>query len=89
MNSLIIFARHPELGRVKTRLAAGIGNEAALAAYRALLGHTRAVVAPLPVLKTAWLVGGDDNAPAAAADWAGFEQRPQPPGDLGQKMGRC
>ncbi|SDY88323.1 TIGR04282 family arsenosugar biosynthesis glycosyltransferase [Hymenobacter psychrophilus] len=84
MNSLIIFARHPELGRVKTRLAAGIGNEAALEAYRALLAHTRAVVAPLAVHKTAWLVG--DNAPAAAADWAGFEQRPQPAGDLGQKM---
>ena len=84
LNSLIIFARHPELGRVKTRLAAGIGDEAALAAYRALLAHTRAVVAPLPVHKTAWLVG--DNNSASVADWTGFEQRPQPAGDLGQKM---
>ncbi|NVO32833.1 TIGR04282 family arsenosugar biosynthesis glycosyltransferase [Hymenobacter sp. P5342] len=84
LHSLIIFARHPELGRVKTRLAAGIGNEAALAAYRALLAHTRAVVAPLAVHKTAWLAG--DNALATATEWAGFEQRPQPAGDLGQKM---
>ena len=84
MDSLIIFARHPELGRVKTRLAAGIGNEAALAVYRTLLDHTRAVLAPLPVQKTVWLVG--DNGPAAAADWAGFEQQPQPAGDLGEKM---
>ncbi|WP_019947342.1 TIGR04282 family arsenosugar biosynthesis glycosyltransferase [Hymenobacter aerophilus] len=84
MNSLIIFARHPELGRVKTRLAAGIGSEAALAAYRTLLTHTRAVVAPLPVHKTAWLVG--ENSATAAANWTGFEQLPQPAGDLGQKM---
>ena len=85
MNSLIIFARHPELGRVKTRLAAGIGNEAALEAYRALLAHTRAVVAPLAVHKTVWLTG--EVAPVAGAtEWSGFEQRPQPAGDLGEKM---
>ncbi len=85
LDSLIIFARHPELGRVKTRLAAGIGPEDALAVYRALLAHTRAVVAPLPVQKTAWLVG-ENSGPDAAHDWAGFEQQPQPEGDLGEKM---
>lgn len=84
MHSLIIFARHPELGRVKTRLAAGIGNEAALVAYRALLAHTRAIIAPLAVHKTAWMTG--TNVPVDTVEWAGFEQRPQPDGDLGQKM---
>ena len=34
---LLVFARVPELGRVKTRLAAAIGDEAALAVYRAML----------------------------------------------------
>ncbi len=43
-NALIIFARKPELGKVKTRLAATIGNNKALDIYTKLLMHTRAVV---------------------------------------------
>ncbi|AHJ98165.1 TIGR04282 family arsenosugar biosynthesis glycosyltransferase [Hymenobacter swuensis] len=85
MQHLIIFARHPELGRVKTRLAADIGAEAALAVYRQLLAHTRAVVAPLDVHKTVWLAE-TPHIPEQADDWTGYEQLPQPPGDLGQKM---
>lgn len=38
--AIIIFVRHPEWGKVKTRLAKDIGNDAALALYQALLGHT-------------------------------------------------
>jgi rSAM/selenodomain-associated transferase 1 len=34
---LLVFARLPELGRVKTRLAESIGDEAALAAYKSML----------------------------------------------------
>src|SRR5260370_1306996 len=34
---LLLFARVPELGRVKTRLAASIGDERALAVYEAML----------------------------------------------------
>ena len=37
---LIIFVRHPELGKVKTRLAASIGDEATLIIYQKLLQHT-------------------------------------------------
>ena len=40
MITLCIFARAPELGRVKTRLAQRIGDDAALAVYHALLAHT-------------------------------------------------
>jgi rSAM/selenodomain-associated transferase 1 len=36
-NRLLVFARLPERGRVKTRLAAEIGEEGALAAYREML----------------------------------------------------
>jgi rSAM/selenodomain-associated transferase 1 len=36
-NRLLVFARLPELGRVKTRLAAAIGDERALAVYEAML----------------------------------------------------
>ena len=34
---LLVFARLPELGRVKTRIAAALGHEKALEAYRAML----------------------------------------------------
>ncbi len=42
-NALIIFARKPELGKVKTRLAATLGNEKALDIYKMLLHHTKKV----------------------------------------------
>ena len=42
--AIIIFVRHPELGKVKTRLAATIGNEKALAVYQFLLAHTHGLV---------------------------------------------
>lgn len=38
---LIIFIRNPELGKVKTRLAKRIGDDAALDVYRRLLCRTR------------------------------------------------
>lgn len=38
---LIIFVKNPVLGQVKTRLAAGIGNEKALEVYLQLLNITR------------------------------------------------
>ncbi len=38
---LIIFVKNPELGKVKTRLAATVGNEVALAIYYQLLQKTR------------------------------------------------
>ncbi|CAL2092610.1 conserved protein of unknown function [Tenacibaculum sp. 190524A02b] len=42
-NLLLIFTRNPELGKVKTRLAKTIGDEAALAIYKFLLNHTKTV----------------------------------------------
>jgi hypothetical protein len=43
MNSIVIFARAPERGKVKTRLAAQIGDEAAAKLYAAMLQDTLAV----------------------------------------------
>ena len=40
---LIIFYRNPELGKVKSRLAATVGEERALAIYLKLVSFTRAV----------------------------------------------
>lgn len=42
-NALIIFTRNPELGKCKTRLAASIGDEAALQVYSYLLQHTATI----------------------------------------------
>lgn len=82
---LLIFARYPELGKVKTRLAADLGPDAALAAYRQLLFHTQAVVQPLPAARTLWLAA--EPPPAAPPLWAGTPQRVQPAAaDLGQRM---
>lgn len=39
-NRLLVFARLPELGRVKTRLAAQLGDERTLAIYEAMLRDT-------------------------------------------------
>lgn len=49
--ALIIFTKNPEAGKVKTRLAATIGNEAALSAYVQLLSHTVSITNYLPVDK--------------------------------------
>lgn len=40
---LMIFAKNPEIGKVKTRLAKSIGEEKALMIYLKLLEHTHAV----------------------------------------------
>jgi rSAM/selenodomain-associated transferase 1 len=42
-NALIILLRNPQLGCVKTRLAAKIGDEGALRVYNALLDYTRSL----------------------------------------------
>jgi glycosyltransferase A (GT-A) superfamily protein (DUF2064 family) len=33
-NAIVVFARHPTPGRVKTRLAAGVGNDGAARMYK-------------------------------------------------------
>ena len=86
---LLIFAREPVLGRAKTRLAAGIGPEAALAVYRELLALTAAAVAQAQVPATVWLA----EAPAPPAsptlarpEWPGLPWRVQSAGSLGARM---
>jgi glycosyltransferase A (GT-A) superfamily protein (DUF2064 family) len=37
---LILFYRNPELGKVKSRLAAAVGEERALAIYLLMAAHT-------------------------------------------------
>lgn len=50
-SALIIFVRNPVLGKVKTRLAATLGNERALEIYKLLLAHTNEISKNLSAAK--------------------------------------
>ena len=85
---LLVFARVPALGRVKSRLAAGVGPPAALAVYRELLAITNAAIVAAGTPATVWLAdtAGPDPTPAEAHEWAAHAACCQPEGDLGQRM---
>ena len=85
---LLVFARVPALGRVKSRLAAGVGPPAALAVYRELLAITNAAVVAAGVPATVWLADTATAAPTAAEarEWAAHATCSQPAGDLGARM---
>jgi glycosyltransferase A (GT-A) superfamily protein (DUF2064 family) len=84
MIPVLLFARAPRLGTVKSRLAAAVGEEAALAVYRALGTRVVAQIAPVASL-TIWYDPPD--ALAEMRDWLGAHAfRPQPGGDLGARI---
>lgn len=80
-NALIIFARNPELGKVKTRLAAQIGAAPALAIYLKLLQHTRLIALQAACEKYVFT-----TEPLQDDFWQGFNLKNQGSGDLGEKM---
>lgn len=79
--ALIIFVRKPELGKVKTRLAAQIGNEKALQIYHQLLDHTRTVVTETSCDPFVFVTETQEGE-----YWKGFSMEIQSMGDLGVKM---
>lgn len=87
--AVLVFVRAPEPGRVKTRLAAAIGDGAALRIYRRLAEHTLAEAAVLAVDGVQVRV---HHTPADAGDvvraWLGdgLVYLPQAEGDLGRRM---
>ena len=84
---LAIFVRAPNFGKVKTRLAAAVGDRVALRAYEELLALTLLRLAPgrgrfAPEI---WV---DGDATAALPRWRdAFPVVAQPCGDLGERMG--
>lgn len=83
-NLLIIFYRNPELGKVKTRLAATVGDAKALAIYLALTTHTRMISESLSMDKIVFYshhVDTEDN-------WsnAHYLKQVQHGNDLGERM---
>ncbi|MDQ7916287.1 TIGR04282 family arsenosugar biosynthesis glycosyltransferase [Mesonia sp. MT50] len=53
-NLLLLFTRHPELGKCKTRLAQKIGDQKALEVYSYLLQHTANVTKNINAEKQVW-----------------------------------
>jgi hypothetical protein len=85
MDSLIIFIKNPVLGKVKTRLAATVGDEAALEVYEKLLKHTRSTTQPLPIDKHLFYSDSIDTEDKWAEDV--YEKHVQTQeADLGKKM---
>lgn len=82
--AVIIFVRHPELGRVKTRLAKTIGDEKALRVYEQLLQHTLDITLPLAAAK--FVFYADEIQKHDIWKTFGFWKCKQKGGDLGERM---
>ena len=81
VGALIVFLRLPERGKVKTRLAEGLGPDEALRIYTLLTNHTLATAARLARPVYLFYDGGLPEDKTAS-----FSYQIQGQGDLGQKM---
>lgn len=80
--ALIIFVRNPVVGKVKTRLAATMGNEKALAVYKFLLAHTKSIIEntnPIKFVFYADFINENDL-------WNDYTKKMQQGNDLGERM---
>lgn len=84
--TVIVMAKQPVLGRVKTRLAAGIGPVAATAFYRTTLARTLRVLGADRRWRLVVAVTPDRWRPRPPHGRAAL---PQGRGDLGSRMRRC
>ena len=87
-SALILFARYPEAGKVKTRLAATVGAQAAAEFYRACAEHVFAETANVGAHTTRYLFYSEHEDAERMRQWAGpqFEYREQCGDDLGKRM---
>lgn len=83
-NKLIIFAKQPELGKVKTRLAVSIGEDQTLKIYKELLEITKNITSTLSVEKIVYWDHLDLVSPLKFE--FGDSAKVQAEGDLGFKM---
>lgn len=83
-NKLIIFAKQPKLGKVKTRLAVSIGEEKTLKIYFELLQITKMVTAKVGAKKIVYWDQAMDK-PIKEFEF-GYQNEVQEDGDLGFKM---
>ena len=83
-NLLLIFTRNPELGKCKTRLAAKVGDVAALSIYKFLLDRTVSFTKDLNVSKEVYY--SESIWENDIWDSKIFTKKLQTGSDLGQKM---
>jgi uncharacterized protein len=81
-NALIIFVRNPVFGKVKTRLAATIGNEKALLVYQHLLQHTQSITENIPAATFVYYADFINDIDI----WNDCEKRSQSGYNLGERM---
>lgn len=84
LETLIIFIKNPQLGKVKTRLAATVGDEKALSIYKQLLHFTQKLALSLKVNRA--LFYSDELI--LDDDWSNdtFQKNVQEGNDLGERM---
>ena len=82
--AIIIFVRNPELGKVKTRLAATLGHVKALSIYNELLLHTKEITQSLESDK--FVFYNDAIEHDDLWNGQGFIKKLQSNKDLGDKM---
>lgn len=86
---LLIFARYPAAGKVKTRLIPAVGAEGAARIYREMAEHTLNQVRVAAQIKgissQLWFTGDNQDA---LRHWLGqaLAYYPQPDGDLGDRL---
>lgn len=83
-NLLLIFTRNPELGKCKTRLAAEVGDVAALNVYTFLLQHTVGFTQGLQVEK--WVYYSDTLGEGDMWQTPPYTKKLQRGTDLGSRM---
>lgn len=83
-DGLIIFQKNAELGKVKTRLAATIGDEAAFDAYLQLVNYTHRVASQVPAQKILFFSNQIETNLSTYSSEYRFEL--QSGNDLGDKM---
>lgn len=82
-NALMIFAKKPEWGKVKTRLAKSIGNDEALIVYEKLVAYTQKVVLASEVKGVVYYA---DQIVIEEDGWGNVRKDQQVSGDLGQRI---
>jgi rSAM/selenodomain-associated transferase 1 len=85
-HDVLLFAKYPEAGRCKTRLAETLGSENALLIYRALLEHSLAVMRSLECTRVLYV--DPPERTETGSIWApGLDLYfPQSQGDLGSRL---
>jgi hypothetical protein len=82
--AIILFVRHPELGKVKTRLAREIGDDGALLIYKQLLQHTHDITCDLPYKKFVFYT--DTVISTDIWEQEKYVKQAQTGNDLGERM---